>query len=176
MLAAMQVIAGPAWRWVDADGTVHYSDRPVPGAQEVVLPGTTAGRPTPGTGTSAPASATATAAQPSDTDDGQAVAYTRLAITSPVAEETLWNLGGELSVSVDVSPALQQGHGIVLFYDGERVNATPATGSRFTVTEVFRGSHTVHAEIVDASNQPLIRSVPVQFYVQQTSIQNPNRG
>lgn len=173
MLAAMQVVAGPAWRWVDANGTVHYSDRPVPGAEEVYLPDASPAPPRPST--TAPSGPRAAATANGDSDDGAATAYTRLAITSPAADETLWNLGGELNVSVAVAPALQQGHGITLYYDGAPVNATPATGSSFTVTEVYRGSHTVHAEIVDARNMPLMRSVPVQFFVQQTSIQNRAR-
>ena len=36
-LAAGLAAAAPTYRWVDAQGQVHYSDRPVEGAQEVEL-------------------------------------------------------------------------------------------------------------------------------------------
>ena len=32
-------IAEPAYTWVDENGQVHYSDRPVPGATEIELRG-----------------------------------------------------------------------------------------------------------------------------------------
>ena len=32
------VALAQAYRWVDKDGVVHYSDRPEPGAEEVQLP------------------------------------------------------------------------------------------------------------------------------------------
>lgn len=176
MLAATQVIAGPAWRWVDANGTVHYSDRPVPGAEQVNLPESSPRAPqTPGTPAAPPASAPATAAEAEAAAVSEApAAYTRLAIVSPSADETLWNLGGELTVTIDVAPALQNGHVLRLYYDGEPVVTGASSGTRLTVTDVYRGSHTVQAEIVDSRDMPVMRSLQVQFFVQQTSTQNPN--
>jgi len=164
-LATTVASAAPAWRWVDTNGTVHYSDRPVPGATQVELPTTarpaTAARSTQPGVTQAP--------QPQET----APAYTRFDIVSPSQQETLWNTGGTVTVQVEVQPGLQQGHRLDLMYDGERQNLL-ATGSSFTLNEVFRGIHTIQAVIVDGSNNVLLRSLPVQFMVQQTSLQNPN--
>jgi len=176
MLAATLVVAAPAWRWVDANGTVHYSDRPVPGAEQVNLPGSAPRAPTPGSPALPRASTPAPAPEAGEaTDTETPTAYTRLAIVSPSADETLWNLGGELTVTVDVAPALQNGHVLRLYYDGEPVITGASSGTRLTVTDVYRGSHTVQAEIVDARNMPVMRSLQVQFFVQQTSIQSPNR-
>lgn len=164
-LATTVASAAPAWRWVDADGTVHYSDRPVPGATQVELP--TTARPTTAARTSQPG------AQPAAATPEAGPAYTRFDIVSPAQQETLWNTGGTVTVQVEVQPGLQQGHRLDLMYDGERLNLL-ASGSSFTLTEVFRGIHTVQAVIVDGSNNVLLRSLPVQFMVQQTSLQNPN--
>ena len=38
-LSGTAASAAPAWTWVDAEGTRHYSDRPVPGAEQVDLAG-----------------------------------------------------------------------------------------------------------------------------------------
>ena len=35
MLIALSASAAELWRWKDADGVVHYSDRPVPGAERI---------------------------------------------------------------------------------------------------------------------------------------------
>jgi hypothetical protein len=164
-LATTVASAAPAWRWVDADGTVHYSDRPVPGATQVELP--TTARPATAARTSQPGAAPVTPT----TQAGPG--YTRFDIVSPAQQETLWNTGGTVTVQVEVQPGLQQGHRLDLMYDGERLNLA-ASGASFTLNEVFRGIHTVQAVIVDGSNTVLLRSLPVQFMVQQTSLQNPN--
>lgn len=168
-LVAINVSAGPAWRWVDADGTVHYSDRPVPGAVEVYLPDA---------GSAAPVR------QPAATTDSAAVTravpldasaqYTQLAIASPAPDETLWNIEGQLDVAVTVAPRLQQGHRLALIYDGALVNVAPS-GTIFSLSEVYRGLHSVQAVILDAGGTQILRSTPVQFMVQQPSLLNPNR-
>ena len=38
---ATGVVLAQAYRWVDEDGVVHYSDRPHEGAEEIVLPQST---------------------------------------------------------------------------------------------------------------------------------------
>ena len=171
MLAAMQAVAGPAWRWVDANGTVHYSDRPVPGAVEVYLPESTRAAPTPSAPPPAAAQPAAPEATQGEAEEAAFTGYTRLEIMSPEAEETLWNLGGELTVNVAVTPELRPAHRLLLLYDGEQAGISRSSSSGFTVTNVFRGTHSVQAVIIDAANTPVMRSQAVQFYVQQTSVQ-----
>jgi hypothetical protein len=165
----MQVSAGPAWRWVDADGTVHYSDRPVPGATEVYLPDAATPAPIPQPSPAASQSAPV-AAVPVE----QSAQYSQLAISSPAPQATLWNIGGELTVDVIVGPRLQQGHRLGLIYDGTLLNLPPTSGTSFSISDVFRGQHTVQAVILDSRNAQVLRSAPVQFMVQQTSLLNPN--
>ena len=99
--------------------------------------------------------------------------YSQLAITSPAPDETLWNIGGELTVQVAVAPQIQSGHRLTLIYDGSPVRGASATATSFQLGDVFRGIHTVQAVILDANDSPVLRSLPVQFVVQQTSIANP---
>lgn len=176
-VVAAQVSAETAWRWVDANGTIHYSDRPVPGAVEVQLPDTparAATRPESSTPPRATRQPEPTAAEPAA--DEQAASYTRLAIASPSQDETLWNIEGTLEVVVDVEPRLHDGHRLVLIFDGERRNPVAGPDSRYTIDAVYRGLHTVQAVILDAGNSTLMESRPVQFMVQQPSLLNPNRG
>src|ERR1700741_1209307 len=105
--------AAPAWTWVDAAGTVHYSDRPVPGATQVELSGAqligTAGR-------DRAARTTGQAAS------GTAPAYHTIDILSPADQETLWNIGTALPVQVRFQPALLPGHRYDVLLDGQRRN------------------------------------------------------
>ncbi|HLF09843.1 MAG TPA: DUF4124 domain-containing protein [Gammaproteobacteria bacterium] len=166
LLSVASASAAPAWRWVDSEGQVHYSDRPVPGAREIDLPGAE--------GFSAPQRATQPPSQNTPTEPQRPAAnYRTFNIVSPVQQETLWNIGGNLTVRVELAPGLQAGHRLDVFLDGQRTNLN-AGSLELTVPNVFRGIHSVQAVIIDASGQEVLRSLSVPFMVQQTSIQNPN--
>src|SRR5687767_3505358 len=90
----------PAWTWVDANGTVHFSDRPVPGARQVELAGAQ------GFGAAVPAPQGSRPAAPGQT----AAPYASIEIVSPADQETLRNTGGTLNVLVQFRPALLPGH------------------------------------------------------------------
>ena len=150
-----------AYRWVDEDGVVHYSDTPQPGATEVDL-----GK------YRAPASAQrAVPRQPApvaaDQDEPEVFRYESLAVASPAPEQTLWNIGGILNVSLALSPALQPGHQVRVYFDG-----TPqiVNGTSFQLQEVWRGVHNLQAEVLDENGRMLIRSRTNRFYVQQSTV------
>ncbi len=157
VLAASTALA-QAYRWVDNEGVVHYSDRPEPGAEEVVLP----------------RSNTTTIrryAQPSSTDQAPPTqttfSYNTLEIAAPGAEETLWNIEGVLNVSLSMSPALRAGHQVRVYFDG---SLREVSGASFQIEEVHRGSHNIQAEIIDETGKLMIRSKAIQFYVQQNAV------
>lgn len=115
--------------------------------------------------------------QPEDSRPSQDRAgspYTGLRIVSPGEEETLWNIGGELSVEVALQPALRAGHTLRVQLDGDRVVELPPGQTRITIDEVFRGEHRLRASVVDDQGRELVSSDPVVFFVQQASILNPN--
>jgi len=162
------VQAQQAYRWTDENGQIHYSDRPAPGATEVRLSGAQGYSPATSTTQSAPTSP----AEDEPAEDPRA-AYTVFNIVQPAQQETLWNIGATLNVQVDVQPALQAGHHLGAFLDGNLIDVG-ATGTQFQLTDVFRGLHDLQAVILDSSGEEVLRSLPVSFMVQQTSILNPN--
>lgn len=155
-----------AYRWVDEDGIVHYTDKPHPGAERIVLPSDShvAARQRFAPPPAPPEQAQQQAAQ------AQKFRYTKLDVVSPGPEETLWNIEGELNVTLNLTPALQEGHRIRVYFDG-----TPqmVDGTSFQLQEVWRGVHNLQAEVLDATGKLMIRSAPNRFYVQQTSIVHP---
>lgn len=163
-LSATSASSAPAWTWVDADGTVHFSDRPVPGARQVQIVGAQ------GFTTQQTAPAPASVARESATTP--AALYQVAEIVSPADQETLRNIGGALTVLVRFQPALRPDHRFDLALDGERQNLN-ATSSRVSLQDVFRGSHTLQLIVTDASGAEITRSAPRTFFVQQTSILNP---
>ncbi len=155
--------AAQAWTWTDENGQVHYSDRPVPGARQVEL-GSAQSAPMPATQPVTPA-----AEQPEPTRP-----YRSLVITRPDHEDTLWNTGGNLTVEVELDPpSLLPGHQIEISRDGQRQNVR-ARATRFELTEVWRGEHTLQALVLDEDGGALLSSDVITVFIQQTSIQNPN--
>jgi hypothetical protein len=161
-LSGTTAIAAPAWTWVDANGTVHFSDRPVPGARQVELAGAQ------GFGAQAPPRVAR-----ADGEAAPAAPYQTVEIVSPADQETLWNIGATLPVQVRFQPALQPGHRYDLVLDGQRRNVDTTAG-RITLPDVFRGAHTLQVVVFDSAGTELMRSPPRTFFVQQTSVANPN--
>jgi hypothetical protein len=161
-LSGTTAIAAPAWTWVDANGTVHYSDRPVPGATQVDLAGAAP------IGTQTPASRA-----PREAAQGAVpgALYQSIEIVSPADQETLWNIGTVLPVQVRFQPALSPGHRYDLVFDGQRRNVN-TTSPRVTLADVFRGTHTVQVVVIDAAGVEVSRSAARTFFVQQTSVRN----
>jgi hypothetical protein len=151
-----------AYTWTDEEGVVHYSDRPHPGAKRIVIDVLKPGR------ARSPQRATdAAASDARAAEDAARFRYDRFEIASPVAEETLWNIEGVLNVSLVLSPALQPGHQVRVYFDG-----TPQTvsGTNFQLQEVWRGVHNLQAEVLDEAGQMKIRTPANRFYVQQSTV------
>jgi hypothetical protein len=161
-LPATTASSAPAWTWVDANGTVHFSDRPVPGARQVEL----ASAQSFGAAVTAPTGARPAAPGPT------APAYESIEIVSPSDQETLRNIGGSMNVLVQFQPPLQPGHRFDVAIDGQRRNINTAS-PRATVSNMVRGAHSLEIVVIDTAGTELMRSQPRTFFVQQTSIQSP---
>ena len=170
-LTTSLVHAAPAWRWVDANGQVHYSDTPVPGATQIELSGAQT------FGSSArqqPAAANRQANQSAQQrSTGNAERYRAFNIVSPKQQETLWNVGTVVDVQIELDPPLQPNHLIDLFVDGQRRNLN-TTSTALGLEDMFRGVHTIQAVVLDQNGAEVMRSLATTFMVQQSSIQNPN--
>src|SRR5690606_1657270 len=117
LCSTASVEAQPVWTWVDSAGVRHYSDRPVPGAQQIDL-----GSPQTYSPTSRSSAGNARPAQTASGSQSTGAADNRsVAISSPAQDENLWNIGGTLTVSVAVQPALARNQRVDLYFDGRRL-------------------------------------------------------
>jgi hypothetical protein len=166
VLAAGVADAAEVFKWVDSDGTVHFSDRPQAGAERVEIrqPSTF----------QAPVSATRRSAETEPAAAEPAFSYESLEIVSPAQEEVLWNIEGEMAVSMRLQPRLQPGHSLSLFLDDQPVEGLQPGSTRARLSGVYRGVHVLRAEVADRGGQVLLASQPVTFAVQQTSVLSPN--
>jgi hypothetical protein len=167
VLLALALGSADVYRWVDGDGQVHFSDRPVQGAERITLT------------VSLPASNPARNGSPNisteargDEPPAAITGYQSLTITRPTQEQVLWNIEGQLDVAAEVQPALQPGHALRFHLDG-RMMLAEAGASQARFSEVFRGEHTLRVDAVDASGRALISSPTSRFFVRQTAIPRP---
>jgi len=162
-LLAAGFAAADTWMWTDDEGVVHYSDRPQPGAELIVLDEPNSSQSLAANNRSSSSNANA---DPAD-DSAGPVRYNSLEVASPGAEETLWNIEGVLNVSLSLNPALQPGHQVRIYFDG-----TPQMvgGTSFQLQDVYRGVHNLQAEVLDETGTMMIRSRTNRFYVQQSSV------
>jgi len=163
---ALALGSADVYRWVDADGQEHYSDRPQSGAERITIT------------VSPPASGPASSSRnvSADAPDSESAApitgYESLTVTRPAQEQVLWNIEGQLDVAASVQPTLQPGHGLRFHLDGRTMLAEPGE-SQTRFSEVFRGEHTLRVDVVDALGRTLISSPMTRFYVRQTAIPRP---
>ena len=152
------------YKWVDADGVTHYSDRPEPGAQKVKIAAAQTYK-----GGAPPAAAS----RPQPSAPAASVSSSRLEITNPENGAVLWNTGGRVEVGAALEPELADGHQLWFVVDGKTQQA--ASGGAASL-ELPRGSHTLVASVTDATGKELISSAPISIVVQQTSIGQPPQG
>ncbi|HEY3849768.1 MAG TPA: DUF4124 domain-containing protein, partial [Steroidobacteraceae bacterium] len=129
------------YKWVDAQGIVHYSDQPHPNAQKLEIRGAQTFSAQP-----APQSSSATSA-PQDAQPSSA-AYDSCSITQPADQQMLMNVF-QATATIQTSPTMRPGDQIHLFVDGKQIQGS-STSFTFPVA---RGQHSVQAVIEDSTGQ-----------------------
>src|ERR1700686_1303005 len=141
------------YRWVDAQGVVHYSDTPQPGAQVIQVPSAQTYR-------APPAPAAQKAAAMSD----PASPYQSCAIAEPAAEASFF-APETIPVTVALTPGLRPGDQLAVTVDGAALDSTGPGAMQYLVPGPDRGAHTVSAIVLDSDGKAVCHAAPVTFYV-----------
>lgn len=161
--------AATTYKWVDADGVTHYSDRPHPGAERIEQGSVQ----TYDAKQANPVPRAAAAAPAAPAPEKDAPRYGRCEIAAPRNDEALVNVHS-VSATVRLEPRLRGGDTVTLLLDGQPVQG-PGPSTTFTVSPIDRGTHTLAARIADASGRSLCETASVTFHVRQPSLLQPNR-
>jgi hypothetical protein len=154
------------WTWRDANGVVHFSDTPGPGAKRVDLVVT---GPPSGGATQQPAATPSAGAQP---PAAPATTYTLLEIWQPENGASFFDANATVNVRIRTEPAVAEGDSLQLYLDGKRIDGA-GSGLDYTLENLDRGAHSITATIRDARGNEKIRSQPVVFYMKQNTIIAP---
>ncbi|MGE3295726.1 MAG: DUF4124 domain-containing protein [Porticoccaceae bacterium] len=155
------------YRVIDAQGKVSYTDTPPKdGAAEAVI--------LKGVNTQPAMDVRKTDVRKADAPAAEsAVTYTRIEITSPVNDSTI--PPGQLNVMVQLQlePVLQPGHRIQFYLDNEPQGPAAAT-TAITLSDLYRGSRSIHATVVDANGVRMAQSNSVVIHVKRRSVKSPS--
>jgi len=160
------VFAGTVYKWVDQNGVTHYSDQPNPGAEKVTVE-------SPKSTNVAASNRPADVARPTQEESGPA--YSSCTISSPTNDQVFMNVT-EVSGALRVEPQLSSGHRISVALDGKRVESVGNADTSFTISPIFRGTHTLNLVVQDATGAVVCSSPSVTFHVRQPSVRGPNRA
>ena len=149
--------ADPAqiYKWTDSNGSVHFSDKPHIGAEEIQLPKVQ----TYASPTASPSQAPSAAAA---SEEGSY--YESITIVQPEEQATIRNPDGYLSVLVDVKPGLRKGDMLQLIFDGIPLGI-PQKTMMFALQNIKRGSHTILTQVVDSKGTVLNTSKNIDIYM-----------
>lgn len=148
-------LAAQVYRYVDEKGVVHYSDKaPSKDAKPIVLPKL---QTVPALAPTAPSS--------SESSPAAAQRSYKVAITSPVPDQTYRDPGASITVSASVTPELADGDALMFYVDGAPAGSAGRGSNGFTLSGLERGEHSIAAAVVDADGRELVRSASVRVHL-----------
>lgn len=152
-------LAEDAYRSVDEQGNMVFSDKQTPGAEKIELQEAQ---------TIEPLSVEAFEYTPPKQPTRL---YESIEISSPQDDAAIRANNGNVTISVSLRPDLQDGHVITISVDGEEVSSSTATS--IDLTSLDRGTHNVRAFVQDAKGRLILDSKTTTFHVLRHSIQHP---
>ncbi|MDN5873244.1 MAG: DUF4124 domain-containing protein [Sinobacteraceae bacterium] len=161
MVGGIATANAQVYRWTDAKGVVHYSDKPHKRAEKPVeLPQLQTVNP-------ADLDAALATAKPPDTASASAPSAAPT-ISTPADGATIRTPGGHLPVAA--SAQLKPGQGLVYYLDGKAQNGKPTQALEMVLAGVWRGTHRLSVAVVNAQGKTLSRSAPVTVYMKQPHV------
>lgn len=162
---AVAPLGAKIYKSVLPDGTVVYSDTPpASDAKPVELPRIQTYTPAPVPSIQAPQN---------KSEKNTFQGYDTFEVTSPANDATVRDNAGTVSVSLSLSPGLRNGHKVEIFMDGQSIGSGAATTA--SVTNIDRGTHSIHAVVRDADGKEVIRTANSVFHLQKVSRLTPRR-
>ena len=154
---------GEIFRGRAADGSVIFSDQPLPGADSIQVK-TTQTIPA----LESKPSETASAEENGKVD--QASGYKQLAIVSPANDEAIRDNSGTVTVTYVSTPPLNEkkGHSLRILLDGKSVPVPPGKMG-VSLNNVDRGNHELTGEITSYDGEVLIQSEKTTFHLRRFS-------
>jgi hypothetical protein len=152
---------------VEKDGTKTYSDRPIPGGQPIDLEPAQSYSATP----AAPAASSSLPREQQLLQQVDDFKYTSCVVTP--ANDTTFQSPENVTITFTTTPALRAEDISTLTLDGQPVGGPNAQS--FTISPVYRGTHTATVTIKNSSGKLLCNSSS-SFHVLRPGLNSPARS
>lgn len=175
---SINCLADDVYVSTDKNGNMTYSDIPFKGAKKIDLPplNQTSQEAPPPKKSDMPATGTVTTtsstAAETETESGKKP-YTEFLINSPLDKQTIPNQP-EIPVAILISPDLQPGDKIQLYFDGQRVGE-PAAKTGFTLDHPDRGTHQLYATLINSDHAVIKQTQTITIYIRYSALGPANR-
>lgn len=157
--------AGTVYKTVGPDGKVIYTDAPAASGQaEAVKVHPTNTMP----------AAMVPDVLRAGSSGAEGAGYKVFRLTAPTPDQVLGYEVDMITATADLDPSLQEGHLVQFFYDG-RALGQPAPDLAYTLTDMFRGTHTVEARILNAKGAFLLSTGAVKFHVKRQILKDKEK-
>jgi hypothetical protein len=155
------VPAAVVYKWVDADGVVHFSDQPVPGAEKITTSGSSThgilSQPMTGGG--------------AQSEKNKPHTVQHAVISSPTPDQTFTG-GEQVSASVSVDPPLTPTQSVSWTLNGAPIGQS-SNATQLSLPDLPRGTYTLTATVSDSVSGESISADPVTFNVVRPSVLSP---
>jgi hypothetical protein len=159
LFAAFAAGAAVVYKWTDADGTVHYSDQPVPGAEKIVTSS--------GAANGIGGSVRSTAATAVTKGPASGLDYSVFAIESPAAEQVFF--GDDIvPIRLHLEPELKPDQSITWHLNGKQLD-DKADAVSFALQALPRGTYAIAATVTELASGESKSTANVTFYIRQPS-------
>lgn len=143
------------YKWTDANGNIHFSDNPHPGAKELQLPKVQ-------TYSAPPIPPIETDSEPASNTEAQG--YSKITIVQPEDQLTIRNTNGDFSIVTELEPQLKKGDKLQVIFDGLPLGE-PQANTVISLHNTNRGSHTIAVQAVNSKNKVLITSDTITIFM-----------
>ena len=150
-------IAG-IYKYLDENGKIAYSDKPVQGAQELKIR-------TRSTSELDEAQRAADALENDDDNSGEVTSYESLELLTPGDDKVVSDRSGSVQVILLPTPQLSNTHELIITVDGKDISR--GRHANLNLSQVSRGTHTVSARILNANGDTMISSPTTTFHVRE---------
>jgi len=148
------------YKWTDAEGNVHYGDRPVADSEAVELRSSAV----PATRRQ-PAEAGETAA-PDEPVPTTGLDYAVFEFASPENNETFRTDSGEIPIGLFIEPPLNPDHQLRINVDGMPLQGD-FRSTQLILKDLPRGSHRLGGEILDGNGNVIARTPLINFHIRR---------
>ncbi len=151
------------YKWQDKNGDLHFSDVPRAGAKKIILPEPQS--------YSAPKIKVTEPVKNKLTNSQ--IEYKNIEITYPTNSQTIKNNTGIIQVNIKIEPELAKNNLIQFSFDG-MASGSPQTLHIHEITNVYRGTHTVSANIISENGKVISKASTITFYMQRPLVNQNN--